>query len=95
MSKSSTWIIAVSFVTAAAGFLLPFWPLEVVGVLLSALSGRYVVAVGLGVLLDIAYGTPIGRYEFLIFPFTLLAVLGIFVRYVGMRVLRKGSLDHL
>jgi hypothetical protein len=85
--KTERWIFALSFVLAAAGFLLPFWPLELAGVLLAALSGHWIFAVGLGLLLDLAYGAPVGRFEFLYLPFTLAALLGALVYRVGLRYL--------
>ncbi len=53
-SNSTKWILASSFALSAIGFLLPFWPLAVVGILLAALSGRVVFAIAIGLLLDIA-----------------------------------------
>jgi len=45
-----------------------------VGILLAALSGRWLTAVLIGVLLDVAWGAPVGRLHFLYVPFTILAV---------------------
>lgn len=83
MSKSSRWIFAVSFLFGAAGFLLPFWPLSVVGVLLAALTGRSIFAVIMGILLDIALGAPTSTAKFLLFPFTIVALLGVIAQYWG------------
>ncbi len=83
MKKNTSWILACSFALAAAGFLLPFWPLSVVGVLILALSGRWVYAVGLGLLLDLAYGAPLGTARFLFFPFMLVAFVAMLVRWLG------------
>lgn len=67
------------------GFLMPLWPLSVVGVLLCALSGRYAFAVCVALLLDLAWGAPTGRFMYLYFPFTALALCASIVRYFGGR----------
>ena len=79
--KSTAWITALSCALVAGGFLLPLWPLSVAGIILAALSGRWLCAVLLGLLLDSAYGAPIGRWHFIYFPFTLAALVGIGVYY--------------
>ena len=83
MSKSSRWIYAVTFLLAAGGFLIPFWPLSVLGVLLAALSGRWIFAVIVGLLLDIAWGAPTSTLRYLLFPFTVVALLGVALRQWG------------
>ena len=87
-------IIAASFVLIALGFLF-FWPLSIAGILLAALTGRWVTAILLGFLIDIAYGTPVGILHFLFFPFTLLALLGTLARHIKFRYFRKPPVDHL
>ncbi len=87
--------IVGAFVLAALGFLFGFWPLSIAGVLLAAFAGRFVVAILLGLLLDVAYGTPLGRLHFLLFPFTSLALLGIIARHIKLRYFRKPPVDHL
>lgn len=86
-SNAQKWMLASSFAIAAIGFLLPFWPLSVVGILLAALSGRWIFAIAIGLLLDIAYGAPMGSAQFLYFPFTLVALLGVVIRYFGRKYL--------
>ena len=83
--NAQRWILAISFALAAAGFLFPFWPLELLGILLAALSGHWIFAVVLGLLLDLAYGAPAGTWHFLYVPFTLLAVASAGVRLAGLR----------
>ncbi|MBX4192404.1 hypothetical protein KW798_02865 [Candidatus Parcubacteria bacterium] len=85
------WVLACSFATAAAGFLLPFWPLSVAGILLSSLSGRWIFAISVGLLFDIAYGAPMNA-PFMFFPFTLVALLGVVGRYLGAKYLFNKSL---
>jgi hypothetical protein len=91
----SRWILALSFAFAAAGFLLPLWPLSLAGIVLAALSGRWFFAILFGLLLDIAYGAPIGRWHFLYFPFTLTALLGDGVYYYLLKYVRKSPQDTL
>jgi hypothetical protein len=85
MSRSSRYIYAVSFILGAAGFLLPLWPLSVLGVLLCALSGRFIFALFMGLLLDIAWGAPSGTAQYLFFPFAALALGGVVVHVFGVR----------
>ncbi len=86
------WIFIAAFLLAAGGFLVPFWPLELIGIGVATFGGSGVVAVGLGLLLDLAYGAPTGILHYLYFPFTLFAVVVLLGRYVGLRFLfeRKG-----
>lgn len=83
MSQNSRWIYAVTFLLASAGFLVPFWPLSVAGVALAALSGRWIFGVSTGLLLDLAWGAPVGTYHYFFFPFTIVALLGFVARYWG------------
>ncbi len=76
-------IFATSFLLLAAGFLLPWWPLSVAGVMLPAFTKRYFTSVGLGLLLDLAWGAPLGTAHYLYFPFTLLAAVLCGVRFWG------------
>lgn len=92
INSTTTWIVATSFLIAAAGFLLPFWPLTVVGIALCALSGRAVFAVAIGLLLDMGYGAPVGPYHALYVPFTLCALIFIALRVFGGRYMyRRGG----
>ncbi len=83
MTLSSRYIYAISFAIAAIGFLVPFWPLSVVGVLIAALSGRFVFAIVMGLLLDLGSGIPTGLLHYVFVPFTLLAAVAALVRLFG------------
>ena len=83
MSHNSRLVYAVTFLLASAGFLVPFWPLSVMGVALAALSGRWVFGVVTGLLLDLAWGAPVGTLRYFFFPFTIVALLGFVLRYYG------------
>ncbi len=65
MTQNTRWIYAVSFALAAAGFLMPLWPLSVLGLLLAALSGRWLFAIAMGLLLDIGWGPPGGLLHYI------------------------------
>jgi hypothetical protein len=83
MSKNSRWIYAVTFLLAAAGFLMPLWPLSVLVTMLAALSGRWIFAVMMGLMLDLAWGAPTGTLQYLFFPFTIVALLCVVARSWG------------
>ncbi len=94
-TQASRWILALSFALAAAGFLLPLWPLTLLGIALAALSGRWLSAIIIGLLLDIAYGAPAGRWHFLYFPFTIFALAAALARYYLAAYIRKSSRNTL
>lgn len=83
MTVSSRYIYAIAFAIAAVGFLLPFWPLCVIGVLIAALSGRYFFAIPMALLLDLGSGVPTGWLHYLFVPFTVLAVAASLLRVFG------------
>lgn len=85
MTPNSRWIYAVSFVLAATGFLMPMWPLSVLGVLICALSGRFIFAFVMGLIIDIAWGAPTGTAQYLYFPFAAVALAAIVARHFGAR----------
>ena len=85
----------VSFVLAALGFLLPFWPLSLVGIALAALSGHWLFAICVGLLIDIGFGAPLGRLHFLYFPFTLAAAVLSLGRVWSSKYMRKNPTDTL
>lgn len=96
MSKASRVIYASSFVVAAAGFLIPFWPLSLVGIAIAALCGRYIFAVIVALLLDVAWGVPVGILHYLYFPFTIFAiVISLVYRVSAQYFLDRSSPDTL
>jgi len=95
MKQNTIWIVTTSFLVAAAGFLLPFWPLTVVGIALCAFSGRWPYAIAIGLLLDVGYGAPVGPYHALYVPFTLCALVCTAVRLLGARYMLGRSNKHL
>jgi hypothetical protein len=94
MSTTSI-VFALSIVLAAAGFLLPLWPLSLVGVAIAGLAGRWAFALMLGLLLDIAFGAPVGQWHLLYFPFVFFALVLTMVRYFSSTYIRKSSYDTL
>lgn len=79
------WILAAFFALSALGFLVPWWPLSVAGLALMALWGGWFAAVLTGLLLDLAWGAPVGLSHFLYFPFALCAVLFSLVRIAAVK----------
>lgn len=96
MTLASGHIYALTFAIAATGFLVPFWPLSVAGILIAALSGRYIFALMVALLLDLASGVPTGFLHYLYAPFTILAALAGALRlFGGAYVLDKTPPDTL
>lgn len=85
MSLTTRYIYAITFIITAVGFLLPFWPLMVLGIIVAALSGRYLFAVFMALLVDIGSGLPLGVLRYLFVPFTILAIVAALVRVFGER----------
>lgn len=80
MNIASRYIYALTFAITATGFLLPFWPLCVAGILIATLSGRYVFGIILALLIDVGAGVPTGILHYLFVPFTILAIAAALVR---------------
>lgn len=96
MTLASRYIYALSFAIAAIGFLMPLWPLCILGILIAALSGRYFFAMLVAILLDLGFGPPVGLLHYLYMPFTILAAIAALVRYFGgSYFLDKTPLDTL
>ena len=83
--KKNRWLLVLIFVVASAGFLFEFWPLAAAGVVAMGFVGRGLFAVALGLLLDLAYGAPVGPAAYLFFPFTILGLLVVVLRYWSER----------
>ncbi len=91
MPPITRWVYAGTFLLIGAGFLLPFWPLSVVGVALCALSGHYIFAVIAALLVDVAWGAPLGTAQYLFFPLTLFAAACALLRlWAGKYFLDRG-----
>jgi hypothetical protein len=88
-------IFGVSFILAVAGFLLPFWPLSLLGVLLAAATGRYIASIVLGLLLDVVYGAPVGHWHVVYVPFTLAAFIASIAHWYLGAYFRDGESDTL
>ncbi len=91
----SRWILIVSFLLAAVGFLLPLWPLSVLGIALAALSGHWLFALTLGLLIDIGFGAPRGSLHYFVLPFTLSAAVFGLARYWGTAFMRRSPGEKL
>lgn len=74
----------------------PLWPLSLLGVLLAALSGRWIFALFMGLLLDLAWGNPLGAWSYVYLPFAGAALAGALARYWGSSYfLDRGAPDTL
>jgi hypothetical protein len=82
MSSSAKWMW-VFVLVGVVGFFVPFWPLSALCVVLLALSGRWFVAVLMGLFFDLAWGAPLGWAHYVYAPFMLLAVAAALVRLFG------------
>jgi|GEM_PF-1577885 len=90
------WLLAVLFALAAGGFLLPLWPLSLLAIIVAAVWGRWVFAIIIGLLLDLAWGAPIGLVHYFYFPFTLAAVVASLGRlWIARYFLNRNSQDRL
>lgn len=72
--KKTFWIAPACVLLALLGFFLPLWEFSALAILLAAFFKHPVLAVAVGLVLDIAYGAPTGLLGLLFFPFTLLAL---------------------
>ena len=90
------WLAALIFVVTAGSFLLEMWPVATVGVIAMGFVGRGFLAPLLGLLLDFAYGAPLGTASYLFFPFALLGFIVVALRYSTRRFfLDRASPDKL
>jgi len=79
------WTLAVFAALTLGGFLLPFWPLCAAGIVALAVWGRWLIAIMLGLLLDVAWGPAPGLLHYLYLPFTALAASAALVRLIGSK----------
>jgi hypothetical protein len=77
----SKWLYSAAFACAAGGLLLGLWPLSVTGVVLAALCGRWIVATGMALVLDLAWGPPVGELHLVYLPLTVCALVCALARY--------------
>lgn len=85
MTFPSRYIYALTFGITATGFLLPFWPFTVLGILVAVFSGRYWFAIGMALLIDIGSGMPTGIMWYVGLPFTALAAVAALIRVLVER----------
>ena len=95
-NKNRNLVLAIAFLFVATGFLVPFWPLSVVGIVGAALLGHFVFALIVGAILDLAYGSPTGLLHYTFFPFTLLAGMSSVLYIAGKKFLvGKAPPEHV
>lgn len=73
------------------GFLIPWWPLTLLGLILLAMGGRWVPAFLCAFFLDVVYGVPPGHLHILPFPFTFLVCVMLIVQLLLVRYVRRIS----
>jgi hypothetical protein len=83
MTRASIFLYVVALALLCAGLFVPFWPIAVVGVLLLSCTGRWIAAIGAGIVLDVLWGSPTGMLSLLHIPYTLLGLCGFLLRYWG------------
>ncbi len=91
MYRSRLIFSVISFAALAAGLILSFWPLALLGLLLAAATGQYAVAIVIGIFMDVTYGAPVGRLYWLSVPFMLLAFVTCALQYYLSVYFRKGD----
>ena len=85
---NKSWVYVPAIVcTMLAPFF--FWPLGLLGIFVAAFMQLPVLAVVLGLVLDVVYGSPPASFHFVLFPFTLFAVLAVLVRTFANRYVVK------
>ncbi len=87
--------IVVAILCVALGFLLSFWQLSLLGILCMILVRQWVLAILIGIFLDVLFGVPTGQLRVLSFPFTILAVAGIGIQIFINRYVRKSFVATL
>lgn len=75
--------LVVFFLITAVGFVLPFWPLTLLGIALLAFNGNWLAAILSALLIDLAWGAPVGFLHVLYAPFTACALLLCVLRWWG------------
>lgn len=96
MSTQKKWLWCISFLLVSGGFIFGYWYVSLIGILVAALGGSAVAAIGFGLLLDLAYGAPLGLTMYLYFPFTILGAALSLLRYgVGRYTLQFRAQEHL
>lgn len=96
MKIRNKWVYTATFACAAAGLILPFWPLTVLGVVMAVLYGRVVYGLCLALIFDLILGVPTGILYWVHFPLFVLALFCFLLRYLALRyMLERGSPGRL
>ncbi len=85
------WLFIISFLLLSGGFVIGYWEVSLLGILVAGGAGMPLAAVGLGLLLDIAYGAPTGLAQYLFFPFTIAGLISIALRWLALRFMLTRS----
>lgn len=99
MSKFRLTYSVLSLLAVVAGLALSFWPLCLLGLLVAAAAGQYVLAVVIGIFLDVVYGPPptgyLGYMHILHVPFMLLSITLCAIHYYVAFYFREGNTGRL
>ena len=90
------WLVALISLVATGSFLIEAWPLSLAGIVAMAFVGRGLLAIPMGFLFDLAFGAPLGLAAYAFFPFTIVALAVLALRY-GVRgyFINRASRDTL
>lgn len=95
MSKFRLIYSIAALLAVVLGFGLPFWPLSVLGLLVAATAGQYVLAIAIGIFLDVVYGSPLGYLHLVRVPFMLFSIALCAVHYYIAFYFREGNTGRL
>ena len=96
MHKIDTLVYLGSFAVAAAGLLVGFWPLCVLGIAIAVLYGHEFFGIGMALIFDLIFGAPTGVLHYVHFPLVVFSLICFIIRSVALRyVLERDSVDTL
>lgn len=96
MKFPDKWIYLASFLCAAGGLFVSFWPLTLLGVAVAVLSGRVLFGLILALLFDIVLGAPTGFLSYIHFPLVIAGLACFLIRYLALRhLLERGGPSRL
>jgi hypothetical protein len=87
---NSEWLtLALAALLFVSGLWFGWWLLLVAGVMVLALSGNFIWALLLSLLLDLYFGTPVGALHMLALPITFITLVASVCRSYLVRHLRN------
>jgi hypothetical protein len=86
-NRYKRFVVLLASMLCVAAFVFEFWPLAVLGIITAGFGGASFVALILGIVIDLMYGSPGGWFSYLLFPFTIVACITIGGRVAGTKYL--------